>query len=144
MENKMKKKIMRIIAATMVVVTLISSVAFAADARASAYISSKGGGITAKGNGNMLIEFRVVATGMMDTLGASSIYIYTSDDTLVGTIRYTDTGYSNMMTTNNYSYSSSITWQGTPGETYYANIMFYAKNSSGYDYRGFTTTEVTA
>lgn len=139
----MKKKFMRIIATAMAVVVLISSVAFAADARASAFISYKGGGITALGDGDMRIVFNLTATGMMNTLGADSIYIHTADGTLVETIEYTDPGYSNMMTTNNYSYSSSITWSGDSGETYYAIIMFYAKNSSGYDYRAFTTTAVT-
>lgn len=138
----MKKITIRIVAAAMIVAAMISSVAFAADARASAYISSKAGFIIPKGNGNMIIEFSLTATGMMDELGASDIDIYKADGTFVENIQYTDPGYSNMMTTNNYSYLSSISWSGEPGESYYAIIIFYAKNSKGYDYRGLTTPTV--
>lgn len=139
----MKNKVKRLIATAMVLVMMISTVAFAADIRASAYIASKGGGIAATGNGNMRISFDVVATGMMDELGASVIHIYTDDEDLAATIRYTDPGCSDMMTTNDYSWDGNVTWEGVSGERYYAVITFYAKNSSGYDYRSYITSEVT-
>ncbi len=138
----MKKLTIRIFAAVMVAAVLISSVALAADTRASAYISSKAGFIIPEGNGKMTIDFSLTATGMMDELGASAIYLHTADGTLVDTIEYTDPGYEDMMTTNNYSYSSSIDWSGESGESYYAIIIFYAKNSKGYDYRGLATPTV--
>lgn len=138
----MKKIIKRMVAIAILFAMMISTVAFAADARASAYISSKGGGITATGNGNMRIVFSVTATGMMDELGASSIHIYNDDDDLEDSIYYTDPGCSDMMTTDDYSWDGEVTWEGVSGERYYAVIMFYAKDSSGDDYRGYTTSTV--
>ena len=135
--------IKRFTAITTVLLMIASTAAYAADVRASAYISSKGGGIIATGSGNMLIEFSVTATGMMDKLGASVIHIYNEDDVLEATIRYTDPGCSDMMTTSDYSWDGEVTWEGVSGEGYYAVITFYAKNSSGDDYRSFTTVTVT-
>jgi len=138
----MKKRMKHTLVVMMVLAVMLNTVVFALE-DASAYIAGKGGGITALGGGNMRITFDVTATGMMDTLGASSIHIHRdSDDELMGTIRYTDPGFSNMMTTNNYSYVSSVNWQGVSGETYYAVITFYAQNDTGDDYRGFATTSV--
>ena len=139
----MKKLIKRIAAFVMVLVMMTSTVVFAADTRASAYISSKGGGITATGGGNMRISFFVIATGMMDKLGAYSINIYNEDDIWQDVIYYTDPGCSDMMTTNDYSWDGEVYWEGVSGERYYAIITFYAKNSSGDDYRGYATSTVT-
>ena len=132
----------RVIAVTMICVMAFGSAALAAE-RASYYISYKGGGITATGNGNMRIVFSVTATGMMDELGAYSVCICNEDDDDVACIYYTDPGCSDMMTTNDYSWDGSVNWKGVSGERYYAVITFYAKNSSGDDYRSFTTTTVT-
>ena len=139
----MKKWMKRIVAVTIALAMLSSAVAFAADARASAYISSKGGGITATGGGNMRIFFSVIATGMMDELGAYSVCIYNEDNDEEACIYYTDPGCSDMMTTNDYSWDGAVYWEGISGESYYAVITFYAKNSNGDDYRSFATLTVT-
>ena len=137
----MTKKIKRIIAIAIILTMIVSAGAFALE-DASAYIVSKGGGITATGGGNMRITFSMIATGMMDKLGASAIDIYNDDGILVHTILHTDPGCSNMMTENNYSYGSSVNWEGISGESYYAIIAFYATDDTGYDYRTFVTTTV--
>lgn len=139
----MKKMIKRFTAIMTVLLMIASTAAYAADVRASAYIASKGGGIIATGNGNMLIEFSVTATGMMDELGAYSVCIYNEDNDEEACIYYTDPGCSDMMTTNDYSWDGEVTWEGVSGESYYAVITFYAKNSSGDDYRSFATRTVT-
>ena len=139
----MKKLMKPIIAIAMVFAMMVSTVAFAAEARASAYIWSKGGGITATGNGNMRISFTVMATGMMDELGAYSVCIFNEDDVEEDCIYYTDPGCSDMMTTDDYSWDGEVYWEGVSGERYYAVITFYAKNSSGDDYRSYITSEVT-
>lgn len=138
----MNNMLKRMIAVAMVFVMMLGLAAHAAE-RASNYISYKGGGIIATGNGGMVVEFSVTATGMMDELGASVIHIYNEDNDLEATIRYTDPGCSDMMTTNDYSWDGEVYWEGVSGESYYAVITFYAKNSSGYDYRGYATSTVT-
>ena len=138
----MKNTIKRITAIVVVCVMMFSSAVLAAE-RASYYISYKGGGITPTGDGNMRIVFTVTATGMMDKLGAYSVCIYNEDDVEQDCIYYTDPGCSDMMTTNDYSWDGEVYWQGVSGERYYAVITFYAKNSSGDDYRSYITSEVT-
>lgn len=137
----MKNMIKRVIAVAMVCVMAFGSAALAAE-RASYYISYKGGGITPTGGGNMRIVFSVTATGMMDELGAYSINIYNDDETWEDVIYYTDPGCSDMMTTDDYSWDGEVYWEGVSGESYYAVITFYAKNSSGDDYRSYTTSAV--
>ena len=139
----MKKRFLRVLALALTLVFLCNFSALAVETRASAYIAVKSGGITPTGNGSMRVFFDLTATGMMDKLGASAIHIYTDDEELAAEIQHTDPGCSNMMTTNNYSYGSSVNWQGVSGERYYAVITFYAKNSSGDDYRSLVTTTVT-
>ena len=138
----MKNMIKRVIAVAMACVMVLGSTVLAAE-RASNYISYKGGGITATGSGNMRISFNVIATGMMDELGAYSVNIYNDDDVWQEVFYYTDPGCSDMMTTNDYSWDGEVYWEGVSGERYYAVITFYAKNSSGDDYRSYTTSTVT-
>lgn len=137
----MKNMIKRVIAVAMVCVMALSVAALAAE-QASDYISAKGGGIIPTGGGEMVIEFSVIATGMMDELGASSVYIYNEDDVLEDSIHCTDPGCSDMMTTDDYSWDGEVYWEGVSGERYYAVITFYAKDSTGDDYRSYTTSTV--
>ena len=98
----------------------------------------------ASGNGKINIEFRVVGTGTMTKLGASTIDIYKSNGTFVKTISYTASGNGYMMGYNTAFHSGSVPYSGVAGQKYYAVVNFYAKNSSGSDYRSYTTAYKTA
>lgn len=137
----MKDMIKRVIAVAMVCVMVLGVAALAAE-QASNYISYKGGGIAPTGNGNMRISFDVVATGMMDELGAHAVHIYSEDGSPEHSIYYTDPGCSDMMTTNDYSWDGEVTWEGVSGESYYAIIVFYAEDSTGSDTRTYITSTV--
>ncbi len=142
----MSKRILRSISVILVIVFLVSAPvhAMAAEARASAWFTGYGASIVASGNGKINIEFRVVGTGTMTKLGASTIDIYKSNGTFVKTISYTASGNGYMMGYNTAFHSGSVPYSGVAGQKYYAVVNFYAKNSSGSDYRSYTTGYKTA
>lgn len=142
----MSKRILRSISVILVIVFLVSAPvhAMAAEARASAWFTGYGASIVASGNGKINIEFRVVGTGTMTKLGASTIDIYKSNGTFVKTISYTASGNGYMMGYNTAFHSGSVPYSGVAGQKYYAVVNFYAKNSSGSDNRSYTTGYKTA
>lgn len=142
----MSKRILRSISVILVIVFLVSAPvhAMAAEARASAWFTGYGASIVASGNGKINIEFRVVGTGTMTKLGASTIDIYKSNGTFVKTISYTASGNGYMMGYNTAFHSGSVPYSGVAGQKYYAVVNFYAKNSSGSDTRSYTTAYKTA
>jgi hypothetical protein len=93
----------------------------------------------------MTISFDVDATGMMTTLGVSSIKIYCVNSSgaweLVTTRNSSNT--TGLTTSNNFTYSSSAQYVGTSGKQYYAIVEFYAANSSGTASRSYSTNSVT-
>lgn len=117
---------------------------FAAEARASAWLSAYSASIEASGNGIITIKFRVVGTGTMTKLGASTIDIYKSNGAFVKTISYTTSGNEYMMKSNTAFHTGSVPYSGVAGQKYYAVVTFFAKNSSGSDTRSYTTAYKTA
>ena len=144
----MSKKFIKIIAVIIVVATLMSSAlstaALAAELRESAYIASMNAEIVAAGSGKVRIEFAVTGTGIMTQIGANVIRIYTSSGTLVEIYGYYNAGYEDMMGYNKGRHSGDITHSGTAGQSYYAVVTGYAKNSSGSDSKIYTTSTITA
>lgn len=142
----MSKKLLRSISITLVIVFLISAPvhAFAAEARASAWLSGYSASLVASGDGIITIKFRVVGTGTMTKLGASTIDIYKSNGTFVKTISYTASGNGYMMGYNTAYHSGSVPYSGTAGQKYYAVVTFYARDNSGSDDRSYKTSTTTA
>ena len=142
----MSKRILRSISVILVIVFLVSAPvqALAAEARASAWFTGYSASIEASGNGIITIKFRVVGTGTMTKLGASTIDIYKSNGTFVKTISYTASGNGYMMGYNTAYHSGSVPYSGVAGQKYYAVVTFYARDSSGSDYRSYTTGYKTA
>ena len=132
-------------AAFILSVVLLVPMACAA-ARASAYFAITHAVAYAVKNGKILIEADVCATGMMDEIGVKSITIYEkqSNGYYDDVKTYTRYNTSGMISTNNYEHFKSITYQGTIGKKYYAEIGFYAKNSSGSETLYYDTNIVTA
>ncbi|MGO5048706.1 hypothetical protein [Dysosmobacter sp. Sow4_B12] len=132
-------------AALILAVVLLVPMACAA-ARASAYFAFTDAVAYAEENGKILIEADVCATGMMDEIGVKSITIYEkqSDGYYDDVKTYTRNNTSGMIRTNNYEHFKSITYQGTIGKKYYAEIAFYAKDSEGNETLYCDTNVVTA
>ena len=140
----MNKKNIRMLALLLVIAAILSISAFAADTKASSYLTGYGATVVPTGNGNINIEFTVVGTGTMTKIGASVIQVYKSNGTRVATFSYTTSGYGNMMGWNTGMHFGSVSYAGTSGQSYYAIVTFYAKNSSGADTKTYTTAIVAA
>ena len=140
----MTKKISKITLVFLVAVFALSAVSFAAEYRSNEYIRYCDAYMISSGNGNVNINFTVYGTGEMVNIGVVRVQFFKSNGTLADTIEYVDPGYSNMMGYNRYTYSSTIPWQGTPGQSYYAEVNFFASDYTGGDGEIYTTNIVTA
>lgn len=125
--------------------TLTFPVACAAE-QASYYFTSTSAVAYAEPNGKILIEADAMATGTMDVIGVESITIYEkqSDGYYDDVYTYTRYNTSGMTRTNNVEHFKSVTYQGTIGTKYYANIAFYAENDEGSETLYRDTYVVTA
>lgn len=141
------KKGIRSISFLLVFILLLSSVSMAAapefdHTQESAYIINKSGSVVPTGNGYMTIQFSILGTGIMEMIGALHISLYKSNGTLVKSYDYWN--YSSMMGYNDYVHYGTVSYHGVSGQSYYAVITFYARNSSGSGNRIYTTATVTA
>lgn len=110
--------------------------------QASYYITSVYASATG-GTGSITVNFSIVPTGKMTSLGAQKVQIYNYNDTLVKTFYASTTP--GMLASDRYSYSSSVTYNGaTKGAKYYAVVTFEAANSTGGDSDTYTTGYATA
>lgn len=137
------KKIMKTISLILVLAMLLSTYAFAAETRSSAYLFSYCGVLSRTSSGKLLIEFDATGMGTMTAIGASTIKVYKSNGQLVKAYYYTDTGCSGMLGYNTTVHGSSLTYTGVAGETYYCIITFYARNANGYDSKNYATHSCT-
>jgi len=139
----MYKKSLRVISVILALTALLMVSAAAAyippdSPDASAYISSYSVSIINGGSGKLKVDFDITGTGIMTKIGASCITIYKSNGDYVATIWHTDSGRGGMMGSNTPYHSDVETYTVTPG-SYYVEITFYAKNSSGWDAKYVTT-----
>lgn len=126
----MSKRLIRVLAISLVLIFIISTGAFAT-MQASYYIITTDAYISST-SGKLNIEFSITATGTMSQLGASLIRLYKADGTLVKTYSYWY--YPEMMTTDDFYHGSYVTYDNPVyGEHYYAVVTLVARNSSGSD-----------
>jgi len=115
--------------------------------RASDYLQSYSASIIPGSNGALDISFTVRGTSTMDELGATMIVLREKDGSswkVVKTFLYTDSRYSNMLSSNRATYSSFVSYSGQSGKSYYAVVTFWAGKDGGGDTKSYTTSEVTA
>lgn len=138
----MKKQIMKVVALVLLMAFSLSIGAIAAEKEtaepcSNSYIKSFAASITAS-NGAVTVNFITKGTGVMTSIGASTIKIYA-----VGGSTPVKTFYSSstpsMLGSNRISYSSSVTYYGNSGTSYYAVVTHYAANSSGSGTQTYTT-----
>lgn len=143
----MKKKLLAILCALVLIMGLPAT-ACASDIvpRASDYFSCTSVRAYATGNGKVLVEVGVDATHMMDEVGASYVIIYKelSYGSYEKVYTFSKDTTSGMIVENSFFGYVDVTYQGVPGERYYAMVGCYAKDSNGSETLFFNTNIVTA
>lgn len=140
----MKKRLLSILAAVLLM-TSLSSTALASGyvynnthsatnsgiPRASLYLSAQKAWCTAVSGGKIEINFQVTATSRMNSVGATSIYVYEkSGARWIEAAHFTSGTTSGMLESNTSFCSSTVTFKGTAGVQYKAIVTAYAGNSS--------------
>ena len=88
----MRRRVLTLAIAVVLICSLFTSFAFAATLRASDYISSYNAVIYSSGT-KINVDCSITGTGRMKTIGIKSVKIYTSSGTNVATYSYTTDGY---------------------------------------------------
>ena len=113
--------------------------------RGSNYIAGSSLAVFSTGGGGLDIAFSITGTRTMDSIGALWIQLYRGSNTISGTkvatFRYTDSAYSDLMTTNTVYHDGIIHYDNAIiGNSYYAVAMYYAGYGGGEDtYRHVST-----
>jgi len=132
----------KVIAIVLLVVMLCPVQAFAAESRASRYLSSYTAYIYNAAWGKVQVWVEVDGTNYMDEIGALEIQLYESKDnetwTWVKTFDYTD--YSDMLAYDDYSHMGHVEYSGTIGRYYKAYVCVWAGKNGAGDTRYFWTS----
>ena len=95
-----------------------------AASESSSYIDSFSAATSAKGNGQIRVDFGVHGTGLLDVLGATKIKVY-ENGYLVQTFYSTSVLYAPyLMGHNTWVFYGGVDYTGTAGNTYYAKADF--------------------
>ena len=144
----MKSTAKRVSCVFLVVVLSISAFLMPASARSSWYLDSYRAWLNPKSGGEISITVDVQATDNMDELGATRIGVLESKNNGVSWTEYKvflASIFPEMLTSGDYLYyDTPVTFTGTPGYKYCAVVTVYAGDSTGGDYREYTTPIVTA
>lgn len=141
--NQYKKAVNKA-AVVLVVLMILSTTAFAADARASSRIDRATATLSVTSSGDLYVYFTVLASGTMDTLGANKIDIQRQDGSRwITEETLTTRDYPEIQTSNAARHSATVTY--TPdytGATYRVVVTAYAKDSSGSSTSQATSSQV--
>lgn len=144
----MRKAVKR--ALTLLLALVVLSTPVLAMTNTNKYISSVSAYLHKWSDGVISVEYHVVGTDIMDTIGAHRIVVYklTGDkpnivkDEIV--MHYWYEYYPSMMGTNDLVHAGSFKLNVEPGERYYALLVFYATLDGGGDDMPYTTQIITA
>ena len=132
----------KVIAILLLVVMLCPVEVFAAESRASSYLSSYSAYVYPAGWGKVQVWFEVSGTNDMDEIGALEIRLYESKDnetwTWVKTFEHQD--YSGMLGYDDYYHAGHIQYNGTIGRYYKAYVCVWAGKNGAGDTRYFWTS----
>lgn len=144
----MKHAVKRSTAFLVVLALLMGLTINAAFARSSWYIDSYRAWLTPELGGVIKVTIDVQANNYMTEVGASRVEIFESKDggsTWTSKRIYLKSIYPELVTNNDILYfETPISYPGTPGYKYYAEITVYAGDSTGSDTKEYTTGVVTA
>ena len=139
----MSKKVMQFVSA-FVCITILITPAFSSTIRASAHINVCSASLSKKGNGDLCLTLTVIANGVMDTVGASSVIV--QRNTQSGWIQESIfTAYNTPELQGNGTSQHIVTIVYTPdyeSANYRAVVNIYAKNQTGSDSRQIITNIV--
>ena len=142
MQSAKRSVTIKLIAILLLVVILCPIEAFAAESRASSYLSSYSAYIYPAGWGKVQVWVEVQGTNDMDEIGALEIQLFESKDnetwTWVKTFDYTD--YSDMLGYNDYLHVGHVEYNGTIGRYYKAYVCVWAGKDGAGDTRYFWTS----
>lgn len=129
------KKVLKSVSICFIIAAMLTAGAFAAvpaepdRPQASKYISGTTTAIGALGGGKIEVDFAITATKPMKDVGALQVDFYevgSQKDTRVASYHYTNAGYGYLMDHNSSTHLASVTYNGTSGKKYYANVKFFA------------------
>lgn len=128
-------------------ICMCSSFSFAnAAVTSSNYLDSYCAAVTPIGRGKIVITVDVNAIVDATEIGASRIYLYESSNGVdfTCTEEFFPEDYPLMLGSGYHHCKDAITYQGTVGYSYYANVYCYAGDSTGSHERVYSTAIVTA
>lgn len=136
------KRFVQLVCLILAVATVLTIPVSAAESAApwgSSYFTSTLSYLHRTTGNQFQIWIEVVAVGTMDKIGASEIVLQkSSDNSNWSDVKtFTKDIYTNLVTSNNYHHEAYVTYTGTSGYYYRAQVDFYAKKgtgSAGYDY----------
>lgn len=142
----MYKKILRGMSLLFAVLMIVSTSAFAMDARASSRIVTSSTRIKIGVDSNLWVYFSVDAISTMDDIGASKITIQRySGSRWITESTFTPEDAPEMQTSNELRHSAAIPYSPKySGYSYRAVVTVYATNSSGTSTTTLTSDSVTA
>lgn len=142
----MYKKILRGMSLLFAVLMIVSTSAFAMDARASSRIVTSSTRIKIGVDSNLWVYFSVDAISTMDDIGASKITIHRySGSRWITESTFTPEDAPEMQTSNELRHSAAIPYSPKySGYSYRAVVTVYATNSSGTSTTTLTSDSVTA
>lgn len=127
------------------IVVLCAILTVCASARASDQIDGGWAAAQAASKGQVAVEFQVNGTGKMSKIGANLIILYEkSTSGWIPVERITSSDVSSLFTTSAYSYCNTQYFNGTLGKQYYAKVTVFATDSTGTDYKTYTTNTIVA
>lgn len=110
--------------------------------RASFYLTGHSASARAgSGSRTMVISYNVSSSVSATSIGVEKIVIYRSNGSEVATIW--GTSGNGLIRLASGVHAGNYTYTGTSGQSYYAEVTVFAKNSSGSDSRVLTTGTVT-
>ena len=141
----MKKRLLSLFLA-MLLLSGLSTVAYASSSRASDYFGATSVRAYAEDNGVILFEIDVDATHTMQEVGASEVYVYEQQSNGDWEIVYTftKTSHSFLIWRNSSCAYVDARYQGTIGKKYFATVACYAKDDEGAERLYDNTPVVTA
>ena len=146
MYTRKRSVTIKLIAIALLVVMLCPVQVFAAESRASSYLSGYSAYIYNAAWGKVQVWVEVDGTNYMDEIGALEIRLYESKDnetwTWIKTFDYTD--YSDMLGYDDYSHMGHVEYSGTIGRYYKAYVCVWAGKNGAGDTRYFWTNSQKA
>ena len=139
----MKRTLALILCLSLLFVAACMPVAYAAE-ESNKYISSYSSAITLEGNGRIKINFSTFGTNYMDDIGASTIVLYENGSFVKAYSAYNVLYSATMFGHSTYYFYGYVYYNGNVGDSYYAEIIHYAGDSTGHGTEGSVTSTVVA